>query len=65
MRQFAKGRPEAFGPRHARYASLIYGVAARTMSHFVVAAGWLGRPRHAGFRGLSLPAGGPYWAPAK
>ena len=31
MRQLALGRPEALGPLHARYASMIYGVAARTL----------------------------------
>ena len=31
MRQLAAGRPEALGPLHARYASLIYGVAARSL----------------------------------
>ena len=31
MRQLATGRPEALGPLHARYASLIYGVAARSL----------------------------------
>ena len=30
MRQLAGGQPEAIGPLHARYASLIHGVAART-----------------------------------
>ncbi len=31
MRQLAAGQPEALGPLHARYASLIYGVAARSL----------------------------------
>jgi RNA polymerase sigma-70 factor (ECF subfamily) len=31
MRQLAEGRPEALGPLHARYASLIYGVAAQSL----------------------------------
>jgi RNA polymerase sigma-70 factor, ECF subfamily len=31
MGQLAEGRPEALGPLHARYASLIYGVAARSL----------------------------------
>ena len=31
MRQIAEGRQEALGPLHARYASLIYGVAARSL----------------------------------
>jgi RNA polymerase sigma-70 factor (ECF subfamily) len=31
MRQLAAGRPEAIGPLHARYASLIHGVAARSL----------------------------------
>ena len=31
MRQLAGGRREAIGPLHARYASLIYGLAARSL----------------------------------
>ena len=31
MRQLAAGRPEALGPLHARHASLIFGVAARSL----------------------------------
>jgi len=31
MRQLAAGRPEALGPLHARHASLIYGVAVRSL----------------------------------
>jgi RNA polymerase sigma-70 factor, ECF subfamily len=31
MRQITAGRQEALGPLHARYASLIYGVAARSL----------------------------------
>src|SRR5271165_4553774 len=31
MRQLAAGRSEALGPLHARHASLIYGVAARSL----------------------------------
>jgi RNA polymerase sigma-70 factor (ECF subfamily) len=31
MRQLAAGRSEALGPLHARYASMIYGVAARSL----------------------------------
>lgn len=31
MRQLAAGRSEALGPLHARYASLIFGVAARSL----------------------------------
>jgi RNA polymerase sigma-70 factor (ECF subfamily) len=31
MRQLAEGQREALGPLHARYASLIYGVAARSL----------------------------------
>ncbi len=31
MRQLAERRPEALGPLHARYASLVYAVAARSL----------------------------------
>ena len=31
MRQLADGRPEAIGPLHARYASMIHGMAARSL----------------------------------
>ena len=31
MRQLAAGRPEALGPLHARYASMIHGMAARSL----------------------------------
>jgi hypothetical protein len=31
MDQLAAGRPEALGPLHARYASLVYGVAGRCL----------------------------------
>jgi RNA polymerase sigma-70 factor (ECF subfamily) len=31
MSQLAAGQPDAFGPLHARYASLVFGVAAHTL----------------------------------
>jgi DNA-directed RNA polymerase specialized sigma24 family protein len=31
MRELAVGRQEALGPLHARYAALIYGIAARSL----------------------------------
>ena len=35
MRELAAGRPEAIDQLHARYGSLIYGVAARSLGGLV------------------------------